>query len=907
MRPSVRNVRRGVASVGACLLLAGPFVMGGSGPAGAADVTTPPTAFEIDGNVVVDSTGDWNSTAADYPSLRDNSSYLEVCNSNPVEIDGEIVTDETSRVPPGTKLDGTTTVTPPIIQPGNVARKTDLCRVWRAWELVLVPDDPANPDAGGQYQFVLYGGWSRPATNGEIDVLIPLLGSDPLSAEDDIVISYDFQDNTQTTDVQVLSYDAVSGEWEPTTLVDGSLEAVTTEGVVTDPALPGQELTFGEFALNLTVNGLLPENGPCTTFTTSTVYSRTGNSADATMADAVELPPLTLTNCGSLQVTKDAIGFSDGPVDFDFSVFEADGEDIQYPDVVQVDDTLTVDPAPGSASTTITDLLISPDYVVEETGLPAGWTQSSLVCSALDPLTGLVDSYILYPAGNDLFFPIAPGYTASCTITNLGPEPPPIVTITKVTNGDTPWSFDFEVIGSIEGDPVFSETVTLTDADPTTTVVLEPGLDYEVVELVSDANYVYGPVICGTGEGADNTFSVPAELEGPFEIGCSATNTQKATVEVTKSVDPSAATGWSFDVTISPVPDEQEATQTVTAAEPTVEWTGLIPGEEYTITESSADGFRLIAIDCGDGTGTFSPTAAETATCDVFNQQLANVTVRKVVDPETATGWSFPFTISPVPEGETATKDATAELPSVSWANLVPGTEYTISEGTVAGYQPLAIDCDETGTGTFMPGAGDSVSCTATNEQLANVTVRKVVEPGTATGWSFDLTISPVPTGETATKPVTSAAPSASWVGLVPGEEYTITEASAAGYQLVDIVCGEGDGTFTPASGESVSCTATNEQLASLSLTKSVTNAVAGEAGRSTSRSARSRPARRPPSRPRRRRPRCRGPGWSRARPTPSPRRRPPTPASPPAPSPAVRPADRAPPVWRSPPTPVRR
>ena len=35
-------------------------------------------------------------------------------------------------------------------------------------------DDPQ----AGQYHFILYGGWSRPLTNGEIDVLFPLLGDD---------------------------------------------------------------------------------------------------------------------------------------------------------------------------------------------------------------------------------------------------------------------------------------------------------------------------------------------------------------------------------------------------------------------------------------------------------------------------------------------------------------------------------------------------------------------------------------------------------------------------------------------------------------------------------------------------------------------------------------------------------
>ncbi len=55
-------------------------------------------------------------------------------------------------------------------------------------------------------------------------------------------------------------------------------------------------------------------------------------------------------------------------------------------------------------------------------------------------------------------------------------------------------------------------------------------------------------------------------------------------------------------------------------------------------------------------------------------------------------GWSFDFVISPVPPGEVATKTASGVgngAGGVSWAGLVPGATYTISEVTQTGFGPM--------------------------------------------------------------------------------------------------------------------------------------------------------------------------------------------------------------------------
>ena len=162
--------------LGVAALLAAPIAVGmlaAGTPAGATTDLPFDTKFEIDGNPQVNSTGDWLSTAAQYPELRDNFvTTTEPCGPG----------EDPNRFIPGTKLDEiNVNDASSFIQPGNVLTKGDICAVRRAWELVLVPEDPADPAAGGQYHFISYLAWSRVTTQGEINVLVPLLGADPNS------------------------------------------------------------------------------------------------------------------------------------------------------------------------------------------------------------------------------------------------------------------------------------------------------------------------------------------------------------------------------------------------------------------------------------------------------------------------------------------------------------------------------------------------------------------------------------------------------------------------------------------------------------------------------------------------------------------------------------------------------
>lgn len=458
---------RRVAATAAAAALAGASVglTVSAVPAGAA--LSDLTAFAIDGNA--QGPNDWE---APYAALRDLTIADDVCDINPV-VDpdtGEEVTDEPDRVVPGNKLDDIDLDSPPV-DAGNVNRKSDICRVYRAWEIVRAPGDLGSD----QYQIIFYGAWARPNVNGELNVLFTLLGPDPTSNDDDIIINYDFVDSTDTTTVDVLTWD---GSTWVSTAVPAYVDVATARGQTVEGI--DDPVTFGEFAINLTLSGFLPEGGPCTDFSGGAVLSRTGNSPNATLMDYAGFgEPLLLTNCGAIEVVKEAVPTPVSETEFGFTISQDDGAPVLAGDVASVSDTIVVPPNPSSVLTE--DLLISPDYLVAETTVPSGWELDSLVCTAEDPLTQTTDTYVLAP-GEPAPFPVGPWSTAVCEIVNIGP---PTLTLEKVTLTGAGGPFRITVT-----DDVCAQTdhvVDLTTIDPEVPVAgapheMMPAVPYTITE-----------------------------------------------------------------------------------------------------------------------------------------------------------------------------------------------------------------------------------------------------------------------------------------------------------------------------------------------------------------------------------------------------------------------------------------
>ena len=800
-------------------------------PVGAAFAGDPyETQFEIDGNTRVDgATGqDWDSDPATATNLNGAPFRTdEVCSEqsipDPNDPDGTISEDSTI-ITPGKSIDDILIDSPPV-EPGSILTKGDICSVWQASEIV---------QTGNEYELIFYGAWTRPNVKGEINILYPLLGPDTTTNADDLLISYDFVDSSGLTTVTVLVWDPVTETWVLSPPPAAAFEAITTRGGVAQTQDDLDPFTFGEFALNLTVAEILPQDGPCTTFTAGDPMSRTGNSQSATLKDIVGVEPLTLTNCSAITVIKETAPTNpSGLPSFTAVVDQLDGGDVLFAeepaDITAVELNLVV---PTTATQTIENVLISPDYVVAETALPPGWMQTSLVCESYDPIAGIDVTVTLFGVNtNGTSFPVAPGQTAVCTIKNIGP---PTVSVEKVTVGGAGGPFNFSVVQGQTNSALSAATTQADTPASAGSVVVAPGsvtvtetgvpagffADDLVCTLTNASGVAQAPITGAAVNGAPT--GVTASVSAGESLNCVQTNLAAGSVNVTKTVT-GTSEDWEFDFTISPVPAGEIATKTATASAATVTWGNLRPGVSYTVTEEPVDGYINGSVDCGQG-ASFTAGAGVTSTCAVTNIELADVEVTKTVQGPAQ--WSFDFTISPVPAGETATKAATNSDPTVNWTGLVPGTEYTITEATKAGYLQGTLVCggtDAVGTSTFTPAPGGSVNCAITNIGTGSANVTKTV-PGEA-NWSFDFTISPVPAGEAGTKTATSASPTAGWNNLIPGVDYTISEVVESDLVVGTMTCanganGIGTSTFQVTPGGTTACSITNTRITDIQVTK---------------------------------------------------------------------------------------
>jgi uncharacterized repeat protein (TIGR01451 family) len=245
--------------------------------------------------------------------------------------------------------------------------------------------------------------------------------------------------------------------------------------------------------------------------------------------------------------------------------------------------------------------------------------------------------------------------------------------------------------------------------------------------------------------------------------------------------------------------------------------------------------------------------------CTATNFAKATVTVTKTVLPASWTPWTVPFKISPVPAGETATKNATDSSPTVSWSNLTPGTKYTITETNPAGFTAGVMKCGipdppgpdrlphvggggaiPTGTASFTPGKGDQWTCSVTDIAPPRVYIQKVTEGGS--GGPFKIDVTDGKTKTYSSQSITTSAPddptpsSPTAIIVAPGIVRVTESGIPSNYIFDRMECVTTPGTrgsqgnfplpngseFELAPGDVLECTIYNEALATVQVTKTV-------------------------------------------------------------------------------------
>ena len=290
----------------------------------------------------------------------------------------------------------------------------------------------------------------------------------------------------------------------------------------------------------------------------------------------------------------------------------------------------------------------------------------------------------------------------------------------------------------------------------------------------------------------------------------------------------------------------------------------------YFISEAPPNGWDLTDISCSGatlttfiyqgaagGTDAFEPgdetviinlAAGEDISCAFENTQRGVIEIAKVTNP--AGNQSFGFT-SDIPNEAAFNVVAGNTTP---FADLVPGT-YTVTEDDPTVLMPDAFDlanlvCDDSVTSggtdstvdipnreaTINLDPGETVTCTFTNDQRANLTIQKAITVDfadtTALDNSFDFTSTTLPNASFSLAPTLAASPdSADFLNLVPGTfdiEEDELQALDDGWALVDASCSDGSpvNAIDLAPGEDVTCTFINAPLGSSTIIK---NTVGGD------------------------------------------------------------------------------
>ena len=327
----------------------------------------------------------------------------------------------------------------------------------------------------------------------------------------------------------------------------------------------------------------------------------------------------------------------------------------------------------------------------------------------------------------------------------------------------------------------------------------------------SIANIIPGTVT-GNSDSADYKDTLLAEFASRVAVS------NCGQVKVTKVTQPAGRTG-SFPYTLArtggqPVrfPDDGgqlSLADTLVADQDFNLHLGLIAGSNYTLAEGAVGpAWSTLSIACG-GTdvtagGTFTVLPSVLTECTITNKlQNGTLIVKKVVtndDGGTATCGNFSFSVN---GGAPTAFDADCQ----NEISVDTTVTYNVTEPAAAGYATTYDNCS-----SVQVPPGGSATCTITNDDRGPSLklVKQVTNDngGTATPASWQLTAS-------GTGGFTDAGNSTTFHAVKAGVQYTLSESTVAGYDLVGWSCTGGSivapNKVTLGLNQQVTCTVTND------------------------------------------------------------------------------------------------
>lgn len=501
-----------------------------------------------------------------------------------------------------------------------------------------------------------------------------------------------------------------------------------------------------------------------------------------------------------------------------------------------------LNPLPGQA-TWDSGTLEPGQYDISEMLDVDGWSLTDITCQTTEGTTwtpNLGDGVVTVD--------LAAAGVVQCVFTNTAEAAD--LTIEKTAAGVADgfaWSFEFQLTDTGTG---AVRSIEVSSADPSITLAdLVPGVDYSLIEVARSG--WAGTLACTLDDSAEAP-GWQFRLTPGAGLTCTAVNTAApASVSVTKTV-----TGvtddyeWSFPFALTPPEGvtPEGGVQAISGAGPsdeTATWTGLTPGETYTIAEQAAPGWVQGALTCTGVEDSNEDPAAVTfvaqpgvaVSCEIENSpEPIDIAIAKTAIGGDAT---FQYVLTPIdPAGEAIVSSVVTEGGAgvATFTGLTPRTLYSLAERDLPGWIEGDLACDITHadgetedldiTG-FRVEPGDQISCDIENTAVGRIVVVKNVEGDDATFDFLGTWLDPVDFSiETS-----EGTGSATFEDVAPGE-YELAEVAPGGYDNTDLMCVDSEpeggestvddlvGLIVLDPGETVVCTFTNTQWGSLIVDK---------------------------------------------------------------------------------------
>jgi Prealbumin-like fold domain len=273
--------------------------------------------------------------------------------------------------------------------------------------------------------------------------------------------------------------------------------------------------------------------------------------------------------------------------------------------------------------------------------------------------------------------------------------------VTDPSPDTTNTSFSFTAGGGLS-----PTSFSLKNGETKTYAGVNPGSGYTLAETVP-TGWDLTSATCDDGSPVTNI-----DVSAGETVTCTFTNKARGTIKIKKVTNPASDTTTSFSYTaggLSPSTFSLHNGDTQT-------FSNLVPGNGYSVAETSQTGWDLTSSSCDDG----SPLTAidvgpgETVTCTFTNTQRGSVSIHKQDDAgnalqgavfelytdNTPKGGNPPHGAEDTATGKTCTTDAGGDC---TISNVVPGQYWIVETTTPTGYDSAADKNVTVGAGQNVP------------------------------------------------------------------------------------------------------------------------------------------------------------------------------------------------------------